>query len=157
MLRSSILPLLLIAAASATSELSETDRGAAFKAGGFKLQDGQWRACEDPGTASYVPGAIETVRDLDGDGRPEAVITESSSFCYGGEGVAFSLVSKQTDGGWKLMANSPGIATFLTTKGIAGWPDLEVGGPGFCFPVMRWNGKAYVLHRHEYQGKACKP
>jgi hypothetical protein len=157
MLRSSLLPLFLIAAAPASSELATADRAAAFKAGGFSLHDGQWRACEDPGTASYAPGAIETVRDVNGDGGPEAVITESSSFCYGGEGVAFSLVSKQADGSWKLMTNSPGVATFLATKGTGGWPDLEVGGPGFCFPVMRWDGKNYVLHRHEYEGKGCKP
>lgn len=38
-----------------------------------------------------------------------------------------------------------------------GWPDISVGGPGFCFPVERWNGKEYKLHRFEYEGKRCKP
>lgn len=32
-----------------------------------------------------------------------------------------------------------------------GWPDISVGGPGFCFPVGRWNGKKYKLHRFEYE------
>jgi hypothetical protein len=150
--------LFLLAAAAASPGLSSVDSEAAFEAGGFKRLRGQWRACvEDPGTASYTPGAIETVRDLNGDGRPEAVITESSSFCYGGEGMSFALVSKQADGSWKLMTKSPGIATFLAAKGAGGWPDIEVGGPGFCFPVVRWNGKEYAFHRDEYEGKACKP
>ncbi|MBI5861825.1 MAG: hypothetical protein HZB64_06575 [Rhodocyclales bacterium] len=38
-----------------------------------------------------------------------------------------------------------------------GWPNISVGGPGFCFPVGRWNGKKYKLHRFEYEGKRCKP
>jgi len=45
----------------------------------------------------------------------------------------------------------------LKTRGAGGWPDILVGGPGFCFPVERWNGKAYELHRFEYEGKRCKP
>jgi hypothetical protein len=45
----------------------------------------------------------------------------------------------------------------LKTKGKDGWPDISVGGPGFCFPVQRWNGKAYELNRCEYEGKRCKP
>ncbi|MFP5403517.1 MAG: hypothetical protein ACLGG2_02365 [Gammaproteobacteria bacterium] len=36
-------------------------------------------------------------------------------------------------------------------------PDISIGGPGFCFPVVRWNGKACALHRCEYAGKRCKP
>jgi hypothetical protein len=46
---------------------------------------------------------------------------------------------------------------FLATKGISGWPDIVLGGPGFCFAVMRWNGKIYALNRFEYDGKRCKP
>jgi hypothetical protein len=31
--------------------------------------------------ARRLPPVIETVRDLDGDGRPEALIVEGSTFC----------------------------------------------------------------------------
>jgi hypothetical protein len=55
------------------------------------------------------------------------------------------------------MNQSQGMAEFLKTKGAEGWPDISVGGPGFCFPVMRWNGKAYVVNRNEYAGKRCRP
>jgi len=34
-------------------------------------------------------------------------------------------------------------------------PDMSIGGPGFCFLVVRWNGKAYVKNRFEYEGKRC--
>ncbi len=144
------------AAAGAPAELSPADTSAAFKAAGFSLKGRQWRQCEDPSPA-YSPGEIAEVRDLNGDGRPEALITEGGTFCHGHAGAGYTLVSKQPDGRWKKLAGGTGIASFLPTKGRDGWPDIEVGGPGFCFPVERWNGKAYVLHRHQYEGKSCKP
>ena len=144
------------AAAAAPAMLSPADQAAAFKAAGFTQKGRQWQACEDP-TATYTPGAIETVRDLNGDGRPEAVITEGGSFCHGNTGTGYTVVSKQANGSWKRITGNTGVASFLKTKGVGGWPDIEVGGPGFCFPVERWNGKQYVLNRRQYQGKACRP
>lgn len=160
MTSSVFLPLLLATAAPITAAppaLASADQAAAFRAAGFKRVGNRWQGCGDPGTASYMPGAIEQVADLNGDGRPEAVITESSSYCFGMTGMGYTLVSKQADGRWKLIAGGPGVLTVLGKKGVGGWPDLEIGGPGFCFPVERWNGREYVLHRHQYQGKACKP
>ncbi|MCB4863018.1 hypothetical protein K7W03_25895 [Sphingobium sp. PNB] len=143
--------------ALAQSKLSPADSAAAFRAGGFKLQGGQWRACGDPGTSSYSPGTIETVRDLNGDGRPEAVITGGGTYCFGMTGTGYTIVSKEAGGAWKLITASQGIPNFLATKGVGGWPDIEVGGPGFCFSVERWNGREYVLNRHQYEGKPCHP
>jgi hypothetical protein len=144
-------PLFIASAA----QLSPPDEEAAFKAAGFKRQGQQWKACDDP-TPGYSPGAIETVRDLNGDGLPEAVITEGGTYCHGHAGAGFVLVSKQPDGSWKQMYADSGMASFLATKGAGGWPDIEVGGPGFCFPVVRWDGRAYRLQRHEYEGKPCR-
>ncbi len=140
---------------ASTAKLSPADESAAFKAAGFTLKDKQWRACDDP-TATYSPGALQEVRDVNGDGRPEAVLTEGGTYCFGHTGAGYSLVSKQANGGWKLITNGTGILHFMSTKGIDGWPDIEIGGPGFCFPVERWNGREYELHRNEYQGKTCR-
>lgn len=137
------------------AKLPPADQAAAFKAAGFTLKGKQWRACDDP-TPTYSPGAVQEVRDLNGDGQPEAVITEGGTYCYGHTGAGYSLVSRQANGNWKLLTNGTGIVNFLNTKGTGGWPDLEIGGPGFCFPVQRWNGKNYVLQRHEYEGKPCR-
>lgn len=137
------------------TNLSPADKVAAFKAAGFKLNGKQWRACDDP-TPTYTPGVIQEVRDINGDGQPEVVITEGGTYCYGNTGAGYSLVSKQTNGRWKLITNGVGILTFLTTKGVGGWPDIEIGGPGFCFPVERWNGQTYKLQRYQYDGKPCR-
>lgn len=144
------------AAPAAPPSLTAADRAAAFKAAGFSLKGKQWQACGDPGTASYTPGTIEMVRDLNGDGRPEALITEGSVYCFGDTGTGFTLVGRQTNGSWRPIYSATGMPEILPTKGAGGWPDIEVGGPGFCFPVVRWNGKAYAVHRHQYEGKPCR-
>jgi hypothetical protein len=136
--------------------LSADDETAAFQAAGFTRHGEEWRACDDPGTLSYVPGAIQEVRDLNGDGRPEAVITEGGTYCYGLAGAAFSVVSKRADGSWTLVVTSIGIPVFLPERGVDGWPDIEVGGPGFCFPVLRWDGHEYRVDRYQYAGVPCE-
>jgi hypothetical protein len=134
----------------------EIDDDAAFKAAGFHLRDDGWHGCDDPGTASYVPGQIEQIADLNRDGAPEAVITEASASCYGEAGVGYYLVTSDAAGTWKLMDEGFGFATFLETRGKDNWPDLQLGGPGFCFPVYRWDGYIYELNRKEYEGKPCQ-
>ncbi|KPL67952.1 hypothetical protein SZ64_07360 [Erythrobacter sp. SG61-1L] len=140
-----------------TFPMEPADDAAAFAAAGFKLTNGDWHGCDDPGTAAYAPGQIEQVADFNGDGQPEAVITESSSFCYGFTGQGYFLVSRNASGQWKLMDQGIGILRALEARGAGNWPDLEVGCPGFCFPVLRWNGSTYEPHRNEYEGKACTP
>jgi len=159
MIRAPILPFILASAAAqaAPPALSPAEEAAAFRAAGFERSGGQWKACGDPGTLSYSPGAIESVADLNGDGRPEAIVTEGGTYCFGMTGQGYTLVSKQADGSWRQVTGGTGIVKVLATKGAGGWPDLEIGGPGFCFPVERWNGREYALHRHQYQGKACRP
>lgn len=138
-------------------QLSSAERAAAFRAAGFRQVGGQWRSCDAPQGSVYEPGKIELVQDLNGDGRPEAIITEGSSFCYGGDEVGFSLVSKGPGASWTRILSSQGIARVLKTRGANGWPDLEIGGQGFCFPVQRWNGTEYRTLRFQYEGKPCKP
>jgi hypothetical protein len=53
---------------------------------------------------------------------------------------------KNTHGQWKPQFGFPGIYTVLKTKS-KGYPDIEIGGPGTCFPVWRWNGRAYAIHK----------
>ncbi|HEY1125923.1 MAG TPA: hypothetical protein VGE65_09835 [Sphingobium sp.] len=147
-------------AAPASAAQSPAARDAAiFRAAGFKQTRRGWESgCDDPSAgAAYGAGSIEQVKDLNGDGRPDAVVIESGSYCYGNTGQAFWLVSQQANGSWKLLHSETGIAEFLATRGVGGWPDISIGGPGFCFPVVRWNGTAYKFNRNAYEGKPCKP
>lgn len=142
-------------AADGPATLSEHDQAAAFTAAGAAQTKGMWTMCADnPNTTG---ARIETARDINGDGLPDAVIAEDGTFCYGFAGIGFAIVSKQASGHWRPVTQGIGIPSFLGTGGARGWPDLQIGGPGFCFPVERWDGAQYALNRHEYEGKACSP
>ncbi len=127
-----------------------------FTAAGFAQTERGWEKCgDDSGSPSYTPGAIEQRGDFNNDGRPDAVVTEGGAFCFGDAGSGYTLVSQQADGSWRIMGAQQGVLTFLGTKGSDGWPDIALGGPGFCFPVLRWDGREYSQNRMEYDGKPC--
>lgn len=153
--------LAVATSAGAAVEHSPTEDAAIFRAAGLKSVQGHWESgCNDGNNdpnAVYDSATITDRKDLNGDGRIDAVISEGGVFCYGNTGQAFWVVAQQPDGAWKLMINSIGIPDFRKTKGVDGWPDILIGGPGMCFPVVRWNGKAYKVVAHNDGRKSCKP
>jgi hypothetical protein len=138
------------------SQLSRADQAAIMGVLGYHWRNGQWDASDEPdtdpndGMDTSCPAAIEprlrdgpSIRDLNGDGRPEVIVTSSGLFCYGMAGVAFDIVTP-TANGWRRVFGETGIPIFRPRPGAA-WPDIIVGGPGTCFPRDRWNGHEYVL------------
>lgn len=86
------------------------------------------------------------VFDLNGDGQPE-VFTSVQGTCLGGmAGVHMNLYIKGSNGQWQPQFGFPGMYTVLKTRS-KGYPDIEIGGPGNCFPVWRWNGQQYALYK----------
>ena len=149
---------MLLLAVMLAASAPPAEEAAIFRAAGFRKVGTQWRSnCEDPGTPSYSAGRIDTYRDINGDGRPDAVVTEGGTFCYGNTGTRFWLLSKQANGSWKTLITEIGIPEFYSNKGRGGWPSLSIGGPGLCFPIYRWTGRNYELYTFEYEGKRCKP
>ena len=119
-----------------------------FKAAGFAKTKNGWKGKCDT-------GEITIYKDLNGDGLKDAVISDYSTMCYGNTGVGYYIIAQQKEGQWKTILKEAGIPEFLKTKGKDGWPDIENGGSGFCFEVLRWNGQKYDVNRYEYNGKAC--
>lgn len=107
--------------------------------------------------ASWLAAPGEVIASERATRLPEVVIIEGSAYCYGNTGQGYSLLSQQADASWKLMDSGMGMLQVLGTTGRDGWPDLSIGGPGFCFPVLPWNGRAYAQQRWEYEGQACTP
>jgi len=166
--RTSALAVFALIAASCSSEpgaaqqtgdepLTASDEAAIFAAAGFTRVGDHWQACDLTDTPSYSPGSIEWTRDLNGDGLPEVLVMEGSAMCFGMTGASYAIVSKQGDDSWKLITGGIGLIETLESTGKDGWPDLQIGGPGFCFPVHRWNGTEYDVDRFQYEGKPCKP
>lgn len=130
-------------ASFAATDLTTSEKAAIFRAAGFKAHGGGYTRCAEDTAPSHVPGAIE-LQDLNGDGKNEALVTETSTYCYGNTEQAFVLLAQDAKGAWKILLDQVGIATPLDAK-HKGWRDIEVGGPGNGpFPVYRYNGKTYT-------------
>ena len=84
--------------------LPAAEQAAIFQAAGAVRRGRSSVICTEDRGAATRRGAV---RDLNGDGRPEAIVSEDGLFCHGNTGT------------------------------------------GFCFSVLRWNGRAYVPHRKE--------
>ena len=85
------------------------------------------------------------VKDLNGDGQPE-VFTKRYGGMFGMAGVELQLYIKGKNGQWTPQFGFPGDYKILSAKS-GGYPDIEIQGPGTCFPVWRWNGSAYGIHK----------
>ncbi|MBS0502723.1 MAG: hypothetical protein JSS55_02770 [Proteobacteria bacterium] len=147
--------LAILASLAAAASPPPVELPAIYKAAGATRRGAKWVLCAEEPNAEGL--RVDLYRDLNGDGRPEVILTESGTFCYGRDEAGFALLTKEASGGWRLMTSGSGIPEPLKTKGAAGYPDLSIGGPGFCFPVQRWNGREYANQRFEYEGKPCRP
>ena len=138
----SLLSLLVVAALSA-SAAPATDKAAdaavqSATKGKMKLGKGT-RKDADCGQVEYETEAT----DLNGDGQFE-VLTKEYGSCFGRTGVQMNLYIKAKTGQWKAQFGFPGEPKILKTKSH-GFPDIEVMGPGQCFPVWRYNGQQYNI------------
>ena len=147
--------MILIATMLAGAALPAAEQAAVYTAAEATRRAGKWVICAEQPQPEGL--SVDHYGDLNGDLRPEAILTKGGTFCYGRDEAGFVLVSKQADGSWRRMTGGSGVPTPLKTQGAAGYPDLSIGGPSFCFPVQRWNGQEYVNQRFEHEGKPCQP
>ncbi len=125
-----------------TVKLAPAEMQAVYKAAGLTERGG--KILDTCGKA--IEPQVDVV-DLNGDGQPEVFVLATDAICYGDAGGELSLLIKDKQGRWQRNLGVPaGAYTLLKTKN-QGYPDIEIGGPGFCFPVWRWNGKAYAIHK----------
>jgi len=136
---------LLVAATSAgAAPAAEKDARAAVQAatnGKMKAGKGTLNDAECGQQIEYEAEAV----DLNGDGQLE-VFTRKFGSCFGMAGVQMDLYIRSTDGSWKSQFGFPGDAKLLKTKS-QGFPDIEIVGPGRCFPMWRYDGKAYQISK----------
>src|SRR6478735_4751491 len=110
----------------AAAAVAPAEQAAIFKSAGATRHSGKWVLCAEQPEPTGL--AIDLYRDLNGDGRPEAILSEGGSYCYGASEAGFSVLSKQADGSWRKLVEGSGIAEPLKTKGVGGYPDLLIGG-----------------------------
>jgi hypothetical protein len=85
--------------------------------------------------------------DLNKDGTEEIFIIFGNTYTSGNTGSNVVLYIKSATGNYISHLGFPGTAPDILTTANMGYPDLLIGGPGFEFPVFRWNGKTYDNYR----------
>ena len=119
-----------------------------FTAAGFKNTNGSWR-----GKCSM--GHIPVIKDINGDGRLDAIVRDGGTECYASTGVGFYLLTTQKNGKWTRIFNSPGEPQFLKSVGRHGWPEMVVTNPSKCHNVFSWDGSKFNKVRQEFKAKPC--
>ncbi|HKY60058.1 MAG TPA: hypothetical protein VJP59_03515 [Gemmatimonadota bacterium] len=124
---------------------SEDDQRAIFDLLGYTLSaDGT--ALEAPDCGTIFSQVEET--DLNGDGVSEVFVLAGNTCTSGMAGSSIVLFIKDAEGRYGSHLGFPaGGWTKLETSN-AGFPDLAIGGPGFCEAVWRWDGTTYQ-HDHD--------
>jgi hypothetical protein len=136
-----------------------------FAKGKGKLTDAEQRqifAALDLAVASDGKSLVDTVcgqpasavvelRDMNGDGRDEVLVIYGNSCVSGFTGSSVVLFIQDEGKKYQQNLGFPGASADPKAEKSKGYPDLVIGGPGFCFPVWRWNGTAYAFLRDEPQ------
>ena len=127
--------------------ISSTDKNQIYKLLGFGLsKDKKSFVIEgDSDEPDHLFTATAFPCDLNNDGKEELFVSFGNSYTSGMTGVSIVLFIKGKD---KFQSNLgfPGIAQVLKTRNM-NYPDLVIGGPGFEFPIWRWDGKEYQFYR----------
>ena len=120
--------------------IAETDQRAIFDQLGYVVSaDGTSLEVVDCGTI-FTQVAEE---DLNGDGTPEVFVLGGNTCTSGGDGSYLTLFIRNADGSWGMHLGWPAGGWTKLETGSGGWPDLSIGGMGFCEAVYRWDGTTY--------------
>lgn len=92
-------------------------------------------------------GALVLPTDMNKDGIEEIFVSYGNTYTSGMAGADIVLFIKNEKGVYEKNLGFPGLIPDALSSSNKGYPDLVIGGPGFEFPVWRWNGKQYDLHR----------
>ncbi len=131
-----------IGAAQAAKAATDARIVADATGGRFKATKGKYLEAACNQSLDYEAEVV----DLNGDGQPEVFLSVHGSCLGGMAGVQMNLYIKGRNGQWRPQFGFPGMYIISKTKN-KGYPDIEIGGPGNCFPVWRWNGQQYALHK----------
>lgn len=113
------------------------------------------KGLEDPNGCGAVDFETRVV-DLNQDGQPEVIVIAGNTCTSGITGSYTFVFVKNRAGRFEMNLGFPASGVEPLASKSRGFPDLLIGGRGFCHPVWRWNGKKYVyLCGREEESGAC--
>lgn len=95
--------------------------------------------------------AVVEFRDMNHDGKQEALVLFGNGCTSGHTERSMLLFTHGADGHLQSHFGFPAASADPMPDSNLGYPDLLVGGPGFCFGVWRWDGKTYNYLRDDPQ------
>lgn len=101
----------------------------------------------DKDSKEYPFRAFVFPTDMNKDGKEEIFVFYGNGYTSGNTGSSIVVFIKNAAGAYTAHLGFPGTSPDILTTANLGYADLLVGGPGFEFPVLRWNGKTYNNHR----------
>ena len=121
------------------SKLTNDDKNWLFKQLNFTLSRDKKKFM----SGEYDVAITPYITDMNKDGNEEVFIVMESGALYGNTGQDFILYIKNSKSNFERDPElGGGIAMILVSKN-PGYPDIAIGGPGFDFPICRWDGKKY--------------
>lgn len=128
------------------SKLTGEQKNEIFSKTGFYLSKDKKQFVTGPTPDEDFPfDAIVYPLDLNSDGTEEVCVVFGNSYTSGMAGSSVLLLIAGKAGKYQLNLGFPGVVPDAFPTKNLGYPDLMIGGPGFTFPVYRWNGIEYTL------------
>lgn len=112
-----------------------------------KKYDSQENSFTDGQNEEESFSAIVLPTDMNKDGIEEIFIAYGNTYTSGMTGSDIVLFIKEWKGSYKKGLGFPGMIPDALSTSNKAYPDLLIGGPGFEFPVWRWNGKEYDFYK----------
>lgn len=132
---------------NSASKLTVSEKNKIFALTGFLLSKDKKQFIADKEAGDFPFDAFVYPVDLNKDGKEEIVIVFGNTYTSGHTGSSILLFIKNSAGTYQSNFGFPGSTPYALAIASKGFPDLVIGGPGFEFPIWRWNGRAYAYNR----------
>jgi hypothetical protein len=131
-----------------TTKISDVDKQSIFKQTGLKVSKDKTQfisSMDENGEFPFAASVYPT--DLNKDGNEEIFVVYGNSFTSGSTGSDVMFFVKDASGKYKQNFAITSAVPMAISTSNKGYPDLVLGGPGFEFPVWRWDGSKYDNHK----------
>lgn len=145
-MKTSVLKGCLLCTIVATPAWADTWSDAEVTAAVTSIDKQYVRECADDAGGTFEQTAGQ--RDLNGDGINELIVytrVAGASGCIGRVGQEIDLLISDGSGGWKRQLGFDTHSLNFHDRPDSSWPDIELGGPGFCFPIWRFHQGEYGI------------
>lgn len=131
------------------NRLTIAEKNSMYEATGFSLSKDkkQFAIADDAASLEYPFDVTVYPTDLNKDGKEEIFLVFGNSYTSGTTGSNVLLFIKDKSGKYQSNFGFSGTLPDIIPGPNTGYPDLLIGGPGFEFPIWKWNGKEYKFSR----------